>query len=101
MKTILKISFSHPVREQKLLRMMYVDGTKTAVIEHNLFAKISLRIVQCQVMPFFQSTVDGKFLQILEVCEEYETGHQQFVNHIRRRNLIMPLENDHFKQAST
>lgn len=74
--------------------------TTTGVIEHNLFAKISLRTVQCQLVAFFQSTVDGKFLQILEACEEYETGHQQFVNHIRRRNLT-PLENDHFKQAST
>lgn len=73
---------------------------ETGVIEHNLFAKISLRIVQCQLVAFFQSTVDGKFLQILEVCEEYESGHQQFVNHIRRKNLT-PLENDHFKQAST
>lgn len=100
MKTILKISSNPPVREQKLLRMMYVEGTKTAVIEHNLFAKISLRIVHCQPIAFFQSTVDGKFLQILEVCEEYETGHQQFVNHIRRGNLTT-LENDHFKQAST
>lgn len=74
--------------------------TKTSVIEHNLFAKIPIRIVPCQLMAFFQSTVDGKFLQILEVCEEYETGHQQFFNHIKRRNL-MPLANDHFKQAST
>lgn len=73
--------------------------TKTGVIEHNLLAKISLRIVQCQLMAFFQSTVDGKFLQILDVCEEYETGHQQFVNHMKRRNLT-PSENDHFKQAS-
>lgn len=74
--------------------------TKTDVLEHNLFAKISLRTVQCQLMAFFPSTVDGKFLQILDVCEEYETGHQQFVNHIKRRNLT-PLENDHFKQADT
>lgn len=73
--------------------------TKTGMIEHNLLAKISLRIVQCQLMAFFQSTVDGKFLQILDVCEEYETGHQQFVNHMKRRNLT-PSENDHFKQAS-
>lgn len=73
--------------------------TKTGVIEHNLLAKIFLRIVQCQLMAFFQSTVDGKFLQILDVCEEYETGHQQFVNHMKRRNLT-PSENDHFKQAS-
>lgn len=28
MKTILKISSSHPVGEQKLLRMMYVHGNK-------------------------------------------------------------------------
>lgn len=73
--------------------------TKTGVIEHNLLAKTSLRTVQCQLMAFSQSTVDGKSLQILDVCEEDETGHQQFVNPIRRRNLT-PLENDLLKQAS-